>query len=184
MATSRFQNLVDNHYEALFRFGVSLSGNASDASDLTQQTFFIWAKKGHALRDRSKAKSWLFTTLYREFLKNTRRSQRFIYQEEQMLENESAPVESHVVEQLDASIVIESLSKIEETFRIPLSLFYLEDFSYKEISETLNIPVGTVMSRLSRGKKHLRKLLDDSQKTTEEKIVPIANIQQKEQSNG
>ncbi len=101
-----------------------------------------------------------------------------------MLENESAPIESHVVDQLDASIVIESLSKIEETFRIPLSLFYLEDFSYKEISETLNIPVGTVMSRLSRGKKHLRKLLDDSQKTSEGKIVPISNIQQKEQSNG
>ncbi len=101
-----------------------------------------------------------------------------------MLENESAPIEADVVEQLDASIVIESLSKIDETFRIPLSLFYLEDFSYKEISETLNIPVGTVMSRLSRGKKHLRKLLDDSQKTDKENIVPIANIQEKEKSNG
>ncbi|MBL4576066.1 MAG: RNA polymerase sigma factor [Opitutaceae bacterium] len=184
MALSRFQDLVDNHYEALFRFGVSLSGNVSDAADLTQQTFFIWAKKGHALRDRSKAKSWLFTTLYREFLKNTRRSQRFVYQEEQMLENKSATIEAGAIENLDAEIVIESLSKIEEAFRIPLSLFYLEDFSYKRISETLNIPVGTVMSRLSRGKKHLRKLLDDSEITDKGKIIPITSTQKTQNSHG
>ena len=56
MPIPSFQVLVDSHYESLFRFGQSLAGNATDAADLTQQTFFIWAKKGHALRDSGQGK--------------------------------------------------------------------------------------------------------------------------------
>ena len=52
----------------LYRFALSLSRQESDAADLTQQTFFLWASKGHQLRDQSKVKTWLFTSLYREFL--------------------------------------------------------------------------------------------------------------------
>src|SRR5260370_15889803 len=63
-----FEQLVDAHYAALYRFALSLAKNEMDAADLTQQTFYIWAEKGRDLRDPGKAKSWLFTTLYREFL--------------------------------------------------------------------------------------------------------------------
>ena len=63
-----FQNIVSNYYQPLYRFAYSLARNAEEASDLTQQTFLIWAKKGSSLKDKSKVKSWLFTTLYREFL--------------------------------------------------------------------------------------------------------------------
>ena len=65
MAGDIFTQLVDAHYAPLYRFALSLTRNSSDAGDLTQQTFFIWAKKGEQLRDAAKAKSWLFTTLYR-----------------------------------------------------------------------------------------------------------------------
>src|SRR5438046_10059186 len=72
-----FQQLVDQQYAPLYRFALTLAKSEADAADLTQQTFFLWASKGDQLRDRSKAKSWLFTTLYREFLSRRRHEVRF-----------------------------------------------------------------------------------------------------------
>jgi DNA-directed RNA polymerase specialized sigma24 family protein len=63
-----FERIVTQHYEPLYRFAFSLTRAEPDAMDLTQQTFCIWAAKGHQLRDSSKVKTWLFTTLRREFL--------------------------------------------------------------------------------------------------------------------
>ena len=74
---SEFEELVDAHYQALFRFGMSLTRDADKASDLVQETFCIWAAKGGQLNDRSKAKTWLFTTLHREFLSQRRRAAKF-----------------------------------------------------------------------------------------------------------
>ena len=182
MSPPCFQSLVDTYYESLFRFGQSLAGNASDAADLTQQTFFIWAKKGHALRDVAKAKSWLFTTLYREFLKQNRRSQRIDYRENDEIERTAPPTEPDWLETIDATLVVETLSKLDETFRAPLTLFYLEDSSYKEIAEILKIPLGTVMSRLSRGKQQLRNLLRDAIETRRDNIIPLPNAER--QSHG
>ena len=71
-----FQQLVDSWYDPLYRFALSLSRNGDEALDLTQQTFARWAEKGHGLRDSTKAKSWLFTVLYREFLTGRRHQQR------------------------------------------------------------------------------------------------------------
>jgi RNA polymerase sigma-70 factor (ECF subfamily) len=65
MPSNEFELLVSQFYEPLYRFAFSLTGTEADACDLTQQTFYIWATKGHQLRDRSKVKSWLFTTLHR-----------------------------------------------------------------------------------------------------------------------
>src|SRR5471032_3626091 len=76
MTQEPFAQLVDAHYAPLYRFGLSLARNSADAGDLVQQTFFIWATKGHGLREASKVKSWLFTTLYREFLRGRRRDAR------------------------------------------------------------------------------------------------------------
>ena len=62
-----FETLVATYYQPLYKFAYSLTKSPDDAGDLTQQTFLIWAEKGHTLRDPSKAKSWLFTSPYREF---------------------------------------------------------------------------------------------------------------------
>ncbi len=156
-----FTQLVDTYQAALYRFALSLARNSADASDLTQQTFYVWATKGSALRDHTKAKTWLFTTLYREFLRTRRRGQRLTALDdlppgEQDVADEPA---ADLVEKLDGEIVLIALQELEEAFRVPLTLFYLQDLSYAEIAEMIEVPIGTVMSRLSRGKSQLRSLL-------------------------
>ncbi len=155
-----FPALVETYYAALYRFALSLAKNPSDAGDLTQQTFFVWATKGHALRDESKAKSWLFTTLYREFLRTRRRGARLTAIDDLAPGEQDIPdAEIDLVAKLDAQLVLEALQEVDEAFREPVALFYLQDLSYLEIAEILAVPIGTVMSRLSRGKAQLRTLL-------------------------
>jgi RNA polymerase sigma-70 factor (ECF subfamily) len=164
-----FQQLVDDFYMPLYRFALSLSRRESDAADLTQQTFLLWAKKGHQLRDETKVKTWLFTSLYREFLGRKRQQDRFVEAEEIAEAISAQSVPASVVNQLDSEIVQRALFALEEIYRAPLTLFYLQQHSYKEIAETLEIPIGTVMSRISRGKEQLRQALSDSAGLTKSK---------------
>jgi RNA polymerase sigma-70 factor (ECF subfamily) len=159
MAAPDFQQLVDAYYEPLYRFALSLARNETDAADLVQQTFSQWARKGHQLRDPNLAKTWLFTTLRREFLGTLRKSAR--YSDEPPTEGE-ASLEPDQAESLDAAEVMECLQKLPLEYREPLVLFYLRDVSYSEIAEILEVPMGTVMSRLSRGKTRLRAMLSNS----------------------
>src|SRR5262249_40874981 len=77
MDSNDFEQIVALHYESLYKFALSLARAEADARDLTQQTFYVWAAKGHQLRDRSKVKAWLFTTLHRAFLGARQRYTRF-----------------------------------------------------------------------------------------------------------
>jgi RNA polymerase sigma factor (sigma-70 family) len=170
-----FDDLVNAHYEALYRFALSLSKAESQAADLTQQTFFLWAKKGHQLRDPSKAKSWLFTTLYREFLGGARRNTRFPEVELDDSGGELLVTRPQVVQAIDGAFAVAALQAVDEVYRVPLTLFYLEDFSYKEIAELIDVPIGTVMSRLSRGKAQLRRFfaVTRNSASSDENIIPI-----------
>ncbi|QTN31725.1 RNA polymerase sigma factor [Akkermansiaceae bacterium] len=155
---SEFAELVDAHYQALYRFGYSLTRSPDRASDLVQETFCIWAEKNAQLRDRSKAKTWLFTTLHREFLGQRRKMSRFSDEpvdENRMGEQELG--EDGAERQMDGQRAVELLGEMDEIYQAPLALFYLQQHSYKEIAEILDVPIGTVMSRLSRGKEMLRK---------------------------
>src|SRR5882672_10812613 len=76
-----FERVVAHYYEPLYQFAFSLTRSEADARDLTQQTFYVWATKGHQLRDLSKVKTWLFTTLHRQFLESCRRRNRFPHEE-------------------------------------------------------------------------------------------------------
>jgi RNA polymerase sigma-70 factor (ECF subfamily) len=151
MPSDDFEEIVSQHYEALYRFAFSLTRTETDASDLTQQTFYIWATKGHQLRDRSKVKSWLFTILHREFLNIRRRAVRFPHFELSDAEEDLPTVPPEVVNTLDAARVLEVLGQIQAPYRAAVSLFYLEEYSYKEIADILHVPIGTVRSRISRG---------------------------------
>ncbi len=177
MTQEVFVQLVDAHYTPLYRFALSLARREADACDLVQQTFFIWAKSGHTLREVSKAKTWLFTTLYREFLRGRRRDGRQQSIEDLPPAAQEVPAEMiDYARQLDARQVVEALQEVDEVFRAPLTLFYLEDLSYQEIAETLDVPIGTVMSRLSRGKSQLRAALRQRDEASRGDIVEFPEM--------
>jgi RNA polymerase sigma-70 factor (ECF subfamily) len=180
MASERFTQLVDAHYASLYRFALSLARNSADAGDLVQQTFFIWATKGHGLREASKAKSWLFTTLYREFLRARRREARASSIEDLPQQaTELAADDVDRVARLDSATVMVALQSVDEIFRAPLTLFYIEDMSYQQIADTLEVPIGTVMSRLSRGKAQLRAALAREESAGRAKIVEFNAAKQR-----
>ncbi|HEY5233529.1 MAG TPA: RNA polymerase sigma factor [Verrucomicrobiae bacterium] len=158
-----FENLVAAYYEPLYGFAFSLARDEADACDLVQQTFCIWANKGHQLRDTSKVKTWLFTTLHREFLGERRKQSRFPQVEIEFASAELPTVAPASVNRLDAAQVLDALARLDDIYQAPVALFYLQDFSYNEIAETLGVPLGTVKSRLTRGLGRLQNLLADVQ---------------------
>jgi RNA polymerase sigma factor (sigma-70 family) len=151
MLSDDFEQIVSECYEALYRFAFSLARTEADARDLTQQTFYIWATKGHQLRDRSKIKPWLFTTMHREFLHIRNRAVRFPHVELSDGSEDLPTISPEMANTLDAVPVLESLGQLQEPYQAALSLFYMEDYSYKEIADILEVPLGTVRSRISRG---------------------------------
>jgi len=168
---TEFEKLVDLYYPPLYRFAFSLTRKESDACDLTQETFYIWARKGHQVRDSSKVKSWLFTTLHREYLQRHRRSTRFPQIELVSAEPELPEVPPATPERLDRNSILAALSRIDQNFKAVIALFYLEDYSYPEIAEILQIPLGTVKSRISRGIGQLHTLLQEPRNVRSESEV-------------
>ena len=168
-----FGELVDANQAALYRFALSLTKSEDRAADLVQQTFYRWAAKGQELRDPSRAKSWLFTTLYREFIK-ARRHESLFPQVDLSDVPEAITDVNLIPDEVDSAAVREILFAFEEIYRAPLVLFYLNQLSYREIAETRGIPLGTVMSRISRGKARLRRCLSEVQtRCTTRKVIPM-----------
>lgn len=177
MARDEFSQLVDEHYQMLFRFALSLAKNPADAGDLTQQTFLIWARRGQTLRDKGKAKAWLFSTLYREFLRGRRQAGRVTALEDlSPAEADPAAPEVDFVTGKHAGLVPDAMAEVDGIYQVPLTLFYLRDFSYKEIAEVLEVPIGTVMSRISRGKEQLRAAVAARQTGDEPRFIPAQPV--------
>ncbi len=158
---SDFESVVNRYYADVYRFALSLARQSADAADLTQETFLRFAQKGGQIREVGQTKSWLMTTVFREYNGQRRRAIRFPHASLDASEGELPSVGPRVIETLDGATVMDALGHLDEPFRAPLALFFLEDFSYQEIAEILAIPIGTVMSRLSRGKAQMKRALRD-----------------------
>src|SRR5215469_12091580 len=161
-ADPEFEKLVNFYYGDLYRFGLSLTGSEADAADLTQETFYIWANKGHQLQKAARVKGWLFTTLHREFLKTCRRQHRFSIESIDERTGDLPNVPADCAERADSRTLLRILSEIAEDFRAPLVLYYMEDLSYKEIADVLALPLGTVQSRIARAKIQLLRRLSET----------------------
>ncbi len=160
MAFDEFGESVARHYESLYKFAFSLTRAEPDARDLTQQTFYLWATKGHQLRERSKVKTWLFTTLHRIFLQARRRQTRFPHHSLDEVAPEDLPASSSSLDnRMDSAEVLRALALVDEVYQGAVALFYLEDCSHREIAEILEVAEGTVKSRIARGITQLRHLM-------------------------
>ena len=159
VSETEFESAVTRLYQPLYQFAFSLTRSEADACDLTQQAFYVLASKGHQLRDVSKVKTWLFTTLHRDFLESRRRQTRFPHFELSQVDSELPQLTPNLINQMDTAQVVQAMAQVDEVYQSALAMFYLEDYSYKEIAGVIGVPIGTVKSRLSRGIAQLQRCL-------------------------
>jgi RNA polymerase sigma-70 factor, ECF subfamily len=167
--------IVSEYYATLYRFGLSLAKDEGEAADLTQETFLILAKHEKQIRQPERIKTWLITTLRREFFRKIRARKAHPEVEFQPEEHAIAGIEPDALRSIDGRTVLAALAKIDESYRSAIELFYLGDLSYQEISATLGVPIGTVMSRLSRGKEQLRRVMATTLESGSNHILPLPN---------
>jgi RNA polymerase sigma-70 factor (ECF subfamily) len=163
---NRMEALVDAHYAALYRYAYRLSGMASEADDLTQETFCQAQNKLHQLREPNCAKAWLFCILRNTYLHRRRAGKK----EKQVSLDAIAELPDRLPDSLpvvDSAQLQKALDELPELFRTPVILFYFEEFSYRDIAEQMSVPLGTVMSRLARAKTFLRQRLTDQAELVE-----------------
>ena len=147
--------LIQQHSTLLFRYAYRLSGDANDAEDLVQQAFLLAHQRGHQLREAEAARGWLISIVRNVFLKTLRHRHRG-----RSLDEIEEPTAVHGFDgTIQSEQLQQALLELSEEFRSPLVLYYFEQFSYQEIAEQMGVPIGTVMSRLSRGKAYLKKRL-------------------------
>ena len=150
--------LVEDHLEAVYRYAFRLSGNCDQAEELTQQAFLQACARIGQLRRAESARSWLLAIVRNCFCQQLRQQQR----EPQLAPEElwdqwaqHAPAE----ESWDAERLQQALDRLPVEYRVVLLMHYFEQATYQQIAQRLNIPLGTVMSRLSRAKARLRAML-------------------------
>jgi RNA polymerase sigma-70 factor (ECF subfamily) len=156
----RVQRLVDEHYLSLYRYAYRLSGTSADADDLTQEAFCKAQLNLGQLQDPCRAKAWLFCILRNVYLQKARAEKKRRYVSLTDL-NEVPERPSGPLLPIDPERLQEALNELPESFRTPVILYYFEDFSYRDIAQQMDLPLGTVMSRLARAKAHLRARLTD-----------------------
>src|SRR4051794_21227218 len=152
------QRLVDEHYAALYRYAYRLSGSSADAEDLTQEAFCKAQFNFAQLRDPSRAKPWLFSILRNLYLHSVRAGRQHPCVPLDVAGDVAEPLPGPLPD-IDPEQLQQALNELPEAFRTPIILYYFEDFGYREIAEQMDLPLGTVMSRLARAKAHLRSRL-------------------------
>jgi RNA polymerase sigma-70 factor (ECF subfamily) len=148
--------LVAEHHAVVYRAAYRLSGSTADAEDLAQQTFLTAHRSLAQLRDERAALGWLMAILRSCFLKMCRKRRPLAADD---LDLDSCAAEVPEESEVDPERLQHALDELSPEARVMLTMFYFDDLSYREIAAATEIPIGTVMSRLSRAKEQLRRKL-------------------------
>jgi RNA polymerase sigma-70 factor (ECF subfamily) len=160
----------------LYSAALRMTRNRADAEDLVQETYLKGYRSFHTFTEGTNLRAWLFRILTNTYINRYRAKQRrpdetdladvedlYLYRRINTLDNPSLgrSAEQSLMEMLPDDEVKQALEELPDNFRLPVILADVEGFSYKEIAEMLDIPIGTVMSRLHRGRKAMQKALHD-----------------------
>ncbi len=156
------QRLIDDHLDAVYRYAYRLTGSVHDAEDLTQQVFLLAQQWLDQLREVDRARGWLFTILRNAFLKMVKQTQPDLATSVGV-NLEAVPAEEENGQAVDTAELQAAIDELPAEFRVVVTMFYFEECSYREIAEKLDLPIGTVMSRLARAKGHLRAKLIETE---------------------
>lgn len=151
-------SLVDEHYESLFRYAYRLSGTQADAEDLTQEAYCKAQAQLGQLRDPDRARPWLFSILRNAYLQRARTDKAHRQVSFDSIGELAAELPTEPPE-IGSEQLQRVLNELPEGFRTPVILFYFEEMSYRDIADQMDLPIGTIMSRLARAKAHMRQRL-------------------------
>ncbi|MEN9645689.1 MAG: hypothetical protein RL238_2358 [Actinomycetota bacterium] len=162
------------HAGQLYSAAMRMTRNRSDAEDLVQETYLRAYRGFHGFEEGTNLRAWLFRILTNTYINSYRSKQRrvqetelndvedlYLYRRISNVDQASRSAEDTLFDLFTDDEVKAALEDLPENFRLPVLLADVEEFSYKEIAEMLDIPIGTVMSRLHRGRKAMQRALAD-----------------------
>ena len=155
-----FETIAMPHRNDLYRTARRVLGNQTEAEDVVQETYLQAWKSFHRFEPGTNIRAWMFKILFHVIQHHRRKSYRLVtVKEEEEFIFDQLTYEPPVPQELRDEDVLAALDRVPMHFRSVILLADVQEFSYKEIAESLSIPIGTVMSRLNRGRKILRDAL-------------------------
>jgi RNA polymerase sigma-70 factor, ECF subfamily len=157
VSVERFEAEALPHFDDLYRTAVRVIGDRETAEDLVQEAYLEAWKSFQRFESGTNCRAWLFKILFHVIHHHRRKWFRFKFtsEDEAMLE-QTLVYEPPIAQDITDEDVLAALDKVPQSYREILLLADVQEFSYREVADTLNIPIGTVMSRLSRGRATLR----------------------------